>query len=474
MSRKKKLIIGISVAAAAILVIAFVIIYSSLKSAQADSAVQTTTLSLATLTERIDVKGTVYSSTEVKVYSQLPAYTVQKINVKVGGKVFKGDILCHLNADILQKQIQQSKQAIDAAKSNSNQVIKANRNKYESDLANLRNGRNTAVNTAKASMDAAKHSHDQSMIKYNSAKDALAAAKTALDTAVAGGDAATISAAQSAYDAAVQAKASADSVASAASSAYENAKTQYQSVLNAANQQITADRLAITASQAAANTDAQQTALDSLELQLGQAIIQSPIAGTVIAVNTSEGAPSAGVLFVVADTDHLQIEAKIDEKYINKVSLGDPVKITADAAGTDVYDGKLLSIEPASLDTVASLSGKTQANADSHVKYKAIVDVQANVTRLKMGMSVHVIFSVTQKDKTFAVGYDALATNAAGETVVFALTKDSQGKVSFEAIPVTTGVETETLVEVSGDGLQEGMQIVNSPASVGSLKKLLK
>ncbi|MEI6101037.1 MAG: hypothetical protein WCP73_04285, partial [Eubacteriales bacterium] len=244
MPKKKKIIIAICIAAAAILIIFFVVRNAPLQPVLADSSVETTTLSGTTLADTVDVKGTVQSSKDVKVYSQLPTFTVKTVNVQVGDKVTEGETLCLLNTDSLEKQIEQSQATIDASQTSSGQSIKSNRIKYEADTANLANGQNTSVNTTKAAMDAAKYSLDQSVIKYNVAKEALTKAQTALDTAKTGGDPTEIATAQTAYDAAVQAEATANSVASAANKAYENANIQYQAALNAANQQITADRQA--------------------------------------------------------------------------------------------------------------------------------------------------------------------------------------------------------------------------------------
>jgi len=228
MSKKKKIIIVICVAAALILAVFFIVRNVTQQAAISDSAVETTTLSRMTLTESINVKGTVQSSKDAKVYSQLPALTVQNVNVKVGDKVFEGDVLCQLNTENLEKQIEQLEASMDAAQNISEQTIKGSRIKYKANSANLANGQNQAVNTAKATMDAAQYSLDQAVIKYEAAKKATLDAQTALNAAIAGADPDKIVAAQGVYDAAVIHEATTGSVASAAHKAYENAKIQYQ------------------------------------------------------------------------------------------------------------------------------------------------------------------------------------------------------------------------------------------------------
>jgi len=235
--------------------------------------------------------------------------------------------------------------------------------------------------------------------------------------------------------------------------------------LNAAKQQIDADKQTLEASKAAANNDAQQVSLDSLKLQLAQATIKSPIGGTVIAVNAVESAASAGLLFVIADTEHLQIDVKINEKDVNKAELGNSAAIQSDATGKDIYEGKLQSIEPASVISVEALNGSAQISSNARVQYKAVVDVISLKTRLKIGMNVRVSIITEKIEGIFAVPQNAITTNTTGETVVYILVTDEQGKASFQQIAVQTGFETDEYIEVSGKGLQEGMQIVLNPAS---------
>jgi multidrug efflux pump subunit AcrA (membrane-fusion protein) len=464
MSKKKKIIIVICLAAALILAGVFIILSATRQAAISDGGVETVALSRMVLTGSIDVKGTVQGSNDAKVYSQLPAFTVQNVNVKIGDKVSEGDVLCQLNTENLEKQIEQLEASIEAAQNVSEQAIKGSQLKYDASSDNLANGHNQAVNTAKAAKEAAGYTLDQAKIKYDAAKKATLDAQTTLDEAQVGGDPDNIAAAQAAYDAAVINEATASSAASAAENAYSNAKRQYNSALTAANQQIDADKQALEASKAAADINAQQASLDILKLQFAQATIKSPISGTVIAVNAVESAASAGVLFVIADTVHLQVEVKIGEKDVNRVALGNQAAIESEATGKDVYEGKLESIEPASVDSVEALTGSAQISSDTRVNYKAIIDVTSQQTRLKIGMNTEVSIIVEQIEDVLAVPQSAVMTNEAGETVVYALVTDEQSNGSYQEIPVVSGLETDAYVEISGEGLKEGMQIVLNPA----------
>ena len=57
------------------------------------------------------------------------------------------------------------------------------------------------------------------------------------------------------------------------------------------------------------------------------------------------------------------------------------------------------------------------------------------------------------------VPLDAVGVDENGAPVVYQKTTDAEGNVTFVPVPVTTGMETDLSVEVSGEGLTEGMEL---------------
>ena len=452
MKKRKKLFITIGAIAAVVIVLLLMVNNARGQAEQANETIQTKALQKTTLADTVDVTGTVQSQNNAKVYSPVATLSIKTVNVKVGDKVNAGDVLCQLNTDNLDKQIEQSQATLDAAKSNGSQTVKTNQTKYENDVKNLQNGQNTTINQANAAVDSARYALDQAMLKYNAAHAAFLAASPTDIT----------------YDSLKQADEAANSAASAASKAYDNAVLAQQAAQNAVNQQIELEKQAVNTSKAAANTDAQQAALEALQLQRSQATVTAPKSGTVTAVNAVEGGSSTGLLFTIDDTDNLEIDTTIKEYDVNNVTLGMDCSIQSDGTGEDVYQGKLKSIEPAAVQSSSSLTSTGTSSGD--VKFNAVITVTSADTKLKIGMKASVSIILNQKDDVLAVPYDAVATNAAGEKVVYALNKDANGKNSFQEIPVNTGMENDFYIEVSGKGLQEGMQIVSNPDSIPALK----
>jgi multidrug efflux pump subunit AcrA (membrane-fusion protein) len=273
-----------------------------------------------------------------------------------------------------------------------------------------------------------------------------------------------LSEAQTAFNEAVQAVNTAASAAGDAETAYQSALVQCSIALNAANQEIETHRKTLESSQIAANTgtDVQEIALKEMQTQVAQAQIAAPISGTVTEVRAIAGGASSGVLFVIEDTSNLQITTAIKQYDVNRVSVGMAVIIQSDGTGDAVYEGKLLRIAPMPISPAGGAAG-----AGSDVKYEAVIEVTSQATDLKIGMSVRMDIVLNQKANVFAVPYDAVVENAAGTAVVYAAVLSGDSKAtSYREIPVTTGMETDFFIEVSGTDLKEGMSIVSNPDAI--------
>ncbi len=476
MKKKTKWIIAICVIAVVALGLVLAVGNAQKMAENISAAVQTRSLDKMTLADTVNVTGTVESKESEKVYSLLATLPVKTVYVSVGDEVTAGDTLCVLDTDSLQKDVEQSEAALDASESAAQQQINASQEQYDNAVNNLNNGLNAQINTANAAVESARATKSRADQAYYTARDARDAAKIALDAAQAAYDAdptpenkAALDTAQAAYDQAVQAEQTASSATYDAQKAYENALTQQEVAVNAANQEIEAYRQALESSRVAADSESQEIAIEKLQMQLGDGVITAPVSGTITAVNAVEGATSSGVLFIIDNTDDLQIATTIKEYDVNQVSVGLDATIQSDGTGDDVYDGRLSKIAPAAVAETSDSSLTGTVTSSSDVKFDAVVDVTSEDTGLLIGMNARVDIILDQKEDVFAVPYDAVAQNAAGETVVYALTTDENGRSTYQEIPVFTGMETDFYIEISGKDLTEGIQIVSNPDSVAVL-----
>ena len=66
-----------------------------------------------------------------------------------------------------------------------------------------------------------------------------------------------------------------------------------------------------------------------------------------------------------------------------------------------------------------------------------------------------------KKDSIYAVPFDAVTKDKQGKSIVYTVTPQKDGTFKATSIPVTTGIETDSQIEISGDGLKDGIKIIS-------------
>lgn len=133
------------------------------------------------------------------------------------------------------------------------------------------------------------------------------------------------------------------------------------------------------------------------EKNLSLANIYSPIDGTVLSRNVSEGQTVASsfntpTLFSIAkDLTHMQVRAAIDEADIGNVRKGQRVTFTVDAFPSDVFEGTLLEIR---------LQPAVSSNV---VTYISIVDAPNSNLKLKPGMTANITVYTREENNAMLV-----------------------------------------------------------------------
>lgn len=94
--------------------------------------------------------------------------------------------------------------------------------------------------------------------------------------------------------------------------------------------------------------------------------ITAPIDGTILRVDGREGqvVAQAQALAYVANLDAMHITAYIDESAIGKVHAGQPVNVTVDATGRNVYHGTVSEVLPATASSFALIPSSDRSNGN--------------------------------------------------------------------------------------------------------------
>lgn len=252
----------------------------------------------------------------------------------------------------------------------------------------------------------------------------------------------------------------------AAEQSADTAKQQQAATENSIAQQIDTLKDNLIGSQIAAqSTKSQEIAIQSLQDTLADATITAPVSGVVTAVYAEEGQPGNGLLFVIEDTDALKITTNIREYDVGNIEVGMPVVIRSDATGDKEISGTVTYIAPAANKTE---NGNTLTADDSTVEFEAEVQVNDADSGLRIGMNTRLTVLLEERSDVYGVPYDAVVEKADGSEVVYAVEPSSEKEGSYVVteVPVTTGLETDFYIEVSGDGITDGLSIVSDPQSV--------
>ena len=403
---------------------------------------------------------------------------------------FKADLENNMNSSINNAQTN-----VDNALTTLNDAKKA----YNEALEDMDQGENETIKKAQKAVDNARKAYRDASdtsdsYDLDSLKRELSEALAALATAEAN-DAPTkalemqvsalqsqISAASSlkgssdsAYDAYKEAKdALADAVKAAdkqlesyldavdkAQTAYDNAEKNLTIAKRNAQQQLKTYEDSLTKTQLSASDPSRQIELQKLKKQLNEAEITAPISGTVTAVNVEVGDKASGVLFVIENADALKINTAIKEYDLMSVQNGMKAIISADAIPNEKYNGKVSFIAPAAK---KAADGSTKSGSSS-VEFESEIDVTDTKTDLRIGMNAKVNIIVEEKKGALAVPYDAVITDVDGTSYIYVEQQDGN-KYTAKKVIVTIGMETDFLLEVISDELQEGDIVITSPQGV--------
>ena len=213
---------------------------------------------------------------------------------------------------------------------------------------------------------------------------------------------------------------------------------------------------------AVSTIETQLLAIEIMERQLSDSVIRAPASGAVTAVYAKAGRPGSGLLFVIEETDNLLIKTMIKEYDISKAKVGMKVDIKSDSTGNAIYEGVISKIAPAA---VKDTNGETVLKS-SDIEFEAQVKLVSRETDLRIGMNTRLNVILEKKDHVYCVPYDAIVTDLNGESSIYIASENGVKKQIAKQINVSTGIETDFYVEISGLDLLDGMKVVSDASTV--------
>lgn len=205
-----------------------------------------------------------------------------------------------------------------------------------------------------------------------------------------------------------------------------------------------------------------QFELDQRKTDLENAVVKSPISGTVVRVNSKVGQfadkpEDEKPMFIVENLDNLEMEIAVSEYSIGKVKTGLSVQIAADILNGNTVEGEIASISP---------TGEERAGSSGERVVPTTIKIEGNGGGLIAGITARASVITGEAKSAFKVSQTSLITNPDG-TYSIASVNPTDGIVHL--IPVTIGIESDLDVEiisVEEGALTEGIMIVASPAGL--------
>ena len=355
--------------------------------------------SIMDVQQLVTVKGTVEGSDSADVSSPLN-YTIRQINVSEGDRVKTGQILAVLEATELKTAYDLAASQYQQALYALEETLKEQQREYEDALR--------ALEASRISYDAYHKLYQEgacAYTEYMQYENDYRAKQAAVDRFTVSQGKVTASAAQ--------------------------------------RQQLEVERLAM---------EEKRRALDEVN-------IKSPIDGTVTRVNATigklandTGTGGATPMFVIEDIDHLQMNVTVGENDIHLLEEGQTVSITGEVLGEAAVEGVVSHISP---------TGEEQTNnGSSEMVIPVTIDITGENQNLIAGVTAKAEILVNEAPQVLGVSLDSLLEDPqSGETYV--LVAGEEGLLEKRVI--TTGLEGDFYVQVTGGDLAVGEQVILNP-----------
>lgn len=199
--------------------------------------------------------------------------------------------------------------------------------------------------------------------------------------------------------------------------------------------------------------------VDEVEKSISKCVVTAPMAGLVTALNVEEGDTYAGdAIAKIEDVSGYIISTTIDEYDISKIQVGQRVVVLTETTGEEELEGQV--------SFVSLTKGNANMNGMNSGSDGYTVEITLNTTdeRLRLDLTAKCSIILEEAKDVFAVPYDAVQEKADGSKVIRV---QSETEEEME-IAVTVGLETDYYVEISGEGLQEGMKVLMDTDEVDS------
>lgn len=475
LTRKKKIIIGVS----AVALLALIIIISVFASRKEEPEVTTVKLDVKPeLRQTVTASGEVRPIRYIKLTSEVPG-RIEEIYVNAGDQVSQGTPLVRVDPTQLQSS-QEAQWAMAQAAINDVQNARTAVSSAQQGLVVAE----SSVASARQQLVALQTAVDRAQVDLNTAQRELKRNSDLIEAGVAS---------RAEYDAARDRFDQAKLALQTAKANVESQRIAVREAQERANQQKIAIKEAQTGIRSSEMRASQQQALlRGQTSQRSKATQLSPLNGVVADIPTRVGEYavsqlSSTPLMTIADMSTINVEVNVDETEISNVEVGQQAKVKVDALGDKEIIAVVTQKNPLAVsksDVQGGLSNRV--NVQEAKEFKVTVELRDLPDEirngLRPGMSATAVITTKTKNNVIAVPLEAIVEKAAptpspGATPASGTPaaggdrpKSVKGVYIIEGnkvrfIEVTTGITGEADIEITS-GVQAGQEIVRGPSRV--------
>lgn len=427
-------------------------------------------LSKMDLAKSVSATGTLESSTSKAVTANVNNIVVKKVLVSAGDSVKKGDTLIAFDESDLKDVLEAAEENLEDVRSEAERLVASAQEKVsdaEETFAEEKTKLAKKVTEAKEEKATAKK--QAAKLKKQLAAAGNEEEKAKLNEQLAKANEAL----QQADSACENAQENQSASNKQNQSGIDNAKEELENAQRSRDKSI---------------KEAKRQVQEAKE-NLAECSVTAPINGTVTSVSVEEGAAYAGgTIMQIEDVHSFVVTSSVDEYDINNVETGQKVVILTEATGEEELEGEITFIAPAmgAGQVQQTGSGSMGSTSSDSSGYEIKIQVNSKNDALKLGMTAKCSIILEEAENVFAVPYDAVHTNQDGTKVIYVqeggssdnnwATGNAEGEnvsdhqpegnaeketsPDYQEITVTTGMESDYYVEVSGDDLKEGMRVL--------------
>ncbi len=500
LSRKAKIIIGVSAA-----VLITIIIIASVFATRKD----TPEVTVVKVETRRELRSNVTASGEVRPIQFMNLTSevqgrIEEITVKEGDPVTKGQMLVRLDPDQLESNADAQLAALQASQ-NETQVSQSQVSAAQNQLSQAQQG-----------LIASQASVDTALQQVASARQQVVAAQTEVDRAQVDLNTANREVKRTAelVEAGVESRSVFDAAkdrVETAQVALRNAQARLKSqqlAVNEANARVNESR-ARARQQEVAVKDARRgvdTANYSAEASISRAnqatavlrgqrnqrdktLVTAPINGIIAEIPSKVGTfavagLSTTALMTIADMSSVNVEVKVDETEIDKVLVGQPVKVKVDAFGDREIVGEVRQKTPLAVGKSQTSGGlSVNINVQEAKEFRVVIELKDLSEEFKMslrpGMSATAVITTKTAENVIAVPLQAViekkpdaspTPKIQGEAPAAEKPKAIKGVYVLDGnktkfVEVETGITGESDIQIVS-GLSEGQEVITGPSRI--------